>query len=202
MKIRRYRDTDKNPIRKISFFTSHSNFSAYVSEGLIEDLLTLYHTDYEPESIFVAEENRKIEGYITGCREIKGFYHIFAVKVIPYIALKILTGKYYVNFRLVVPLIFDLLLKRGEYIKGYPCFLHIDILPGFRNKKLGSKMVKMFLADVCKMVQIKTNTENSGAINFFRRAGFRIKKIEKSYLLSYINKKDVSYVIMAYNRRS
>ena len=202
MKIRRYRNTDKNPIRKISFLTAHPNFSDYISKGLIEDLLTLYHTDYERESTFVAEENGEIEGYITGCVNIRRFYYVSILKISPHIALKILTGKYYINFSLSLPLIFDLLLKKGEYVKGYPCFLHIDILPDFRNKKLGNKMVKMFLTDVCSRVQIRTNTENSGAINFFGRLGFKVKKIEKSYLLSYINKKDVSYIIMAYDKRS
>ena len=198
LKIRKYQDKDKDAIREISYLTSSIEVINYVSKGCIEDLLTFYHTDYEPESIFVVESDDKTVGYIMGCRAIKRFFWISSLKIIPHIVLKFLRGEYYAESGLVLPLLFDLLLKRGGYIKGYPCFFHIDILSGFRKKKIGSKMVKLFTTQVCKKVQIRTNTENSGAIKFFARAGFKIKKTEKSYLLSYIYRKRVSYIIMVY----
>ena len=71
VRIRRYRKSDRNVVRKIccdTGFLGNSINNIFQDRDLWADALTSFYTDKEPESIFIAEEKGRIIGYIFGCR--------------------------------------------------------------------------------------------------------------------------------------
>jgi GNAT superfamily N-acetyltransferase len=68
--IRAYRPTDREAIRRIAFETGYMGDSIawlWPDRESFADLITRYYTDQEPESIFVAEGDGNVLGYLTGC---------------------------------------------------------------------------------------------------------------------------------------
>lgn len=67
--IRKFNNCDRKDIRRISCDTAFLEESRKVffdDDEILADALTLYFTDYEPDSCFVAVKNDKIIGYIKG----------------------------------------------------------------------------------------------------------------------------------------
>jgi hypothetical protein len=70
--IRSYRDTDREPVRKLcceTGFLGEPIDPVYEDRQLFADFLTTYYTDWEPESSFVLEIDGEIRGYLLGCRK-------------------------------------------------------------------------------------------------------------------------------------
>ena len=70
VKIRPYQKEDKGFIRKISGDTANRGKPVetfFKDREVMEDLLTLYYTDFEPQSSWVAEYEGRVVGYLTGC---------------------------------------------------------------------------------------------------------------------------------------
>ena len=60
----------------------------------------------------------------------------------------------------------------------YPAHLHIDILPAYQSKGIGSKLIKAFCDNLkeqnVKGVMLIVGTENEGARRFYERNGFTL----------------------------
>ena len=64
------------------------------------------------------------------------------------------------------------------YKNDYPAHLHIDILPDYQSKGIGSKLIKAFCDNLkeqnVKGVMLIVGTENEGARRFYERNGFTL----------------------------
>ncbi len=201
--IRKYSPQDREAVRMISYQTSFLGQPELflANKELVADLLTLYFTDYEPESCFVAVENSVVIGYIIGSKNYESMKNVFNKIILwPFIkkvflqvnqqALKIL-------FRAAIGLI------RGEfwspeYQKEYPSILHINIDKNHRRAGLGSRLLRIY-QDYLKensVTGVHLGTMTERAKEFFIQNGFQVLyKSKRSYLRSEPNQVVPFYVM-------
>ena len=71
IKIRKFQVKDRAAVRKIVYDTALIGEPAalfFQGQEVISDALSLYFTDYEPGSCWVAENNDQIVGYLIGAK--------------------------------------------------------------------------------------------------------------------------------------
>jgi GNAT superfamily N-acetyltransferase len=154
--------------------------SFFSGKEFLQDALTAYFTDYEPESCFVAEQDGQVRGYLLGAVDAARMGRVFRKKIAPRLCGKFILGGIAFsrkNARLLLNLAASFF--KGEFREGrfpeYPATLHVNMTEGFRGSGAGSALVDAFLAYVrqkkaggvflCTM---------SGAGGFFEKKGFTL----------------------------
>ena len=92
--IRRYKREDRQAVRDIAWETAFMGESASVffsDREIFADFLTLYFTDHEPESCFVAESKGHVVGYLIGAEDEARVKKIFIFKIMPILFIKAIT---------------------------------------------------------------------------------------------------------------
>jgi GNAT superfamily N-acetyltransferase len=152
---------------------------AWTARELFADLWTLYYTDYEPESCFVAEAGGTVVGYITGCLDTSRFNRTMKADISSRLITKTLaTGailrwrNWSSGFKLWR------CARRGELhepdLSPYPAHLHINLSDGYRGSGAGSRLMRTLL-DHCRArgaAGIHLGSISRRAIPFFARNGF------------------------------
>lgn len=198
--VRRFQPADRSAVRNIACETA---FLEAVEGRLIEDdeiladILTLYYTDYEPESCFVAVNDSEIIGYIIGTKNAKRADRIFSYRIIPLLSLKYffkgnLFRKKYLRLG------FDAIKSKvnGEFAmpdfsNEYPAELHINLKKGFRGGGVGRKLIEHFLSYLKEngIHGVHLTTMSDNAKLFFERVGFQVlHKTQLSFLRFYLHK--------------
>ena len=85
--IRPYERRDRKTLRQISYETSFLGKAddLFDEPKILEDALTLYFTDSEPQSCFVAEYNGKVIGYLIGTKNEEQMVRISWLRTYPLI---------------------------------------------------------------------------------------------------------------------
>ena len=132
--IEKMEESDREAIREICCDTGNTGKDIRPlidDENLFADIWTLYYTDYEPQSAFVARVGGKTVGYLTGCLDTRHFNRVFSRKLIPLIIFKAARGHYRLGSKTLIYLknILSQLLKGKVYppLHLYPAHLHINI---------------------------------------------------------------------------
>ena len=89
--IRSYRKVDRPSLRMISFETAFLGRPAdafFNDPEILADFLTLYFTDHEPASSFVAEVDGSVVGYLIGAKNERALDRIFLLNILPRLFLK------------------------------------------------------------------------------------------------------------------
>jgi GNAT superfamily N-acetyltransferase len=62
--------------------------------------------------------------------------------------------------------------------RNYPAHMHIDILPGYQGKGFGQMLINQMITHLeksgCKGIHLGVGNENTGAIRFYERYGFKL----------------------------
>lgn len=187
--IRKYKSDDRAAVRKIfndTAFFGDPIEAYFLDRDFFADFFTLYHTDYEGESVFIAEDvsRREVVGYLTGClatAHLKKFFY-------PKVALKLFSGlfKKTVVFNKKSASFLWRLVKSG--LKGenngekfldynrFPSSLHINISPGYRGRGIGAQLMSAFLQYLkdknTNGVHLGVFSVNEKAIKFYEKHGF------------------------------
>jgi GNAT superfamily N-acetyltransferase len=204
--IRPYQKDDRHSVRRISCETAflendlHNFFS---DEEVLADSLTLYFTDYEPESCFVADSDKQAVGYLIGSKDVHRMEKIFNSKVLPPLLVKAWHKKIFFNR---TNLRFFLYVLRsgikGEFFmpdfsRDFPATLHINLDRNFRGQGAGGALVDRYL-DYLRKNQVSgvhLGTFSETAKNFFVREGFQeLFRSKRTYLKPYIGKEINFYV--------
>ncbi|MCR4337661.1 MAG: GNAT family N-acetyltransferase, partial [Candidatus Omnitrophica bacterium] len=71
--IRQYQPSDRAAVRRINYETAFLGYAPklFDSPELVADGLTLYFTDWEPESCFVIEDQGRVVGYVMGTKDVR-----------------------------------------------------------------------------------------------------------------------------------
>lgn len=206
--IRNFEPSDTHRIREIAWETSFTGAMAErtrIDENLVADLLTLYYTDFEPESIFVAELNGRVEGYIMGSINPGKFKrktaHIFLARILP----KLILGRYKKILK-ALPLLMAIItgVMKGEHDpeteSDYPAHLHINIGRNYQRSGIGSQLMSAWLQYLnrknVKGVSLSTLSTNKKAILFFKKWGFEPFFRYRSTFWSFVSGKTVSVEIL------
>jgi GNAT superfamily N-acetyltransferase len=192
--IRAYAPSDRQDIRRISVQTAflEQPIELFLNDSeILADILTQYYTDHEPESCFVAIEQDRVIGYLTGAKNTVAAQKIFKSKIlIPLIkkALKrnILASS--ATLRLFCHIVTSFL--KGEFAdpdfsKEYPATLHINIDKDYRGRHVGSQLIDHYLAFLSshQINGVHFGSFSEQARNFFTQKGFALlHQGQRSYL--------------------
>jgi len=205
--IRPYKQTDRDAVLHIHWetgFIGKSMSSIYTNKKQWAKR-AIYYVNKEPESIFVAEDTtkKKVVGYVFGCLD--DTTHNAAREMIPEIAHHIfcypfMNKKDKKFARNLLSFIWGYLVGKGKLPKepknaGH---LHINLLPEARGKKVGSKLLKTFLA-YAKEKGVKTihadsfQTRLNPNTHFWEKNGFtEFTKAPIDYWKKYYPKEDIN----------
>jgi len=194
--IKKFEIKYKSAVRKIGCETSffgRPRADFLDDDEILADALTLYFTDYEPSSCFVALSGDKVVGYILGAKDEKIMQKIFNLKIAPALFFKALKKKLFLKKSAW----FFLLNGAWSFFKGeffapnlfrdYPAVLHINIDEDFRGFNIGRRLVDNYLNFLKKesIVGVHCVTFSKGAKTFFLKAGFKLLFESKTTFLRY-----------------
>jgi GNAT superfamily N-acetyltransferase len=206
VKIRGYREEDRNAIREISIqssiFGEYRN--AVFNDEVLADLLTAYFTDYEPASCFVAERKEYVMGYILGTKDVRKMRNVLKRKVIHGVV-KDLSGKGQLfsktNLIFIKNIVFSYF--KGEFMAPdfsieYPATLHINIASQFRGQNVGSLLVNHYLDFLKKesVSGIHFGVLSERAKMFFLKLDFKVLFTGKYTFLKYLTGETLPHYII------
>lgn len=185
-KIRPYRESDKYNVRRVCLQTVNDEVQF---EGLNRDnadyFLSVYcdyYIENEPENCFVTvNENDEAVGYIICAANVKKWRKVFVKEYFPRIKNHALGNRLTTLGEVVAYTAFS---------SRYPAHMHIDILKEYRGGGTGTKMLKTLTEHLdskgVKGVQLCVSAENTRAIKFYKRFGFkRIMNFGKGFAMGY-----------------
>jgi ribosomal protein S18 acetylase RimI-like enzyme len=185
MTVRRYLAEDREAVRQIAFDTALMGRSAetfFDGPDFIKDVITLYFTDHEPESVWVAESNGIVVGYITGSQDEHVMHKVFLAKILPHLFVELLRSGVLLkekNWKLVLGALKSVLKgesKRPDFYEDYPAILHINLKDGFRRSGAGSALITALTDDFSSrgVKGVRLGTMSDAAADFFRKNGFTL----------------------------
>lgn len=201
--IRKYKKTDRSTLRNISWQTAFMGKPANIffdDKEIFADFLTLYFSDYEPQSSFVAEVDGRVIGYLIGTKNIRQLNRVFQFRILPRLIVKaLITAKVFKKKNIVF--LFNCLASfiKGEFrmpdfSKDYPAILHINIEENFRNAGIGSRLIAVYLDHLIKegIRGVYLTTMSEKAKEFFTKQGFNLLHQGFRSYFRYILHKDIS----------
>lgn len=186
-KIRLYEKRDRDAVRQICCDTAYRGQPIekfFTDREIVAELLTGYYTDFEADSLWVAEYEGKIVGYLTGCRNNRHYAALLAWPIVPRMIWKaVLKGLFYrkMTWRLLWTTIRN--WQIGGFSKYIPWerhsgHLHIDIMDQFRGQHVGRQLMERFMQQAqesnLRGVYAVTYEDNIPACRFFERMGFDV----------------------------
>lgn len=206
--IRAYRKDDRKAVRDIACDTAFMGEPADVffdDREILADFLTIYYTDYEPESSFVAEVRGEVTGYLIGTRNVRSLVRTYALAIVPRLLFKaFLRGTIFrrKNLRFLISLLHSFMngelnspdLSKTRSPQGaYPATLHINIKADFRGRDIGSGLIERYLSYLkgLNISGVHVSTLSEKAVNFFESNGFEILNKRKRSYFRHILKRDI-----------
>ncbi|HUJ11502.1 MAG TPA: GNAT family N-acetyltransferase [Verrucomicrobiae bacterium] len=183
--IRPYQPQDRSTLRQICCDTADAGQPVerfFPDREVIADLLTNYYTQYEPEFAYVAENNGGVVGYLTGCLDTRRFKRAMAWQIVPAVFGKALfrgvlwhpQAVRFVRANLGIWLKGE--FRNAEILREYPAHLHVNIREGFRDQRLGERLVEAFCNHARRAgapgIHAGVSAENTRAGHFFEELGF------------------------------
>ncbi|MDD2679306.1 MAG: GNAT family N-acetyltransferase [Candidatus Omnitrophica bacterium] len=189
--IRKFQPGDREDVRRIccsSAFLGSPSSLFFEGDEIFADAITLYFTDYEPESCFVAEYQGKVVGYIIGAKDVsrarrKDILFKLLKKAITSAVLFKPRNMLFIWHCLVSLLKGE--FSEPDFSRDYPATLHINIQEGFRGSDIGTGLIAAYLKylkeEGVRGVHLATLSERAG--NFFTQQGFDLLyKGRRTYL--------------------
>jgi len=204
--IRKYRKEDRSFVRSIAWDTAFLGEPANIFFGnkeILTDFLTLYFTDYEPESCFTAEYNGKVIGYLIGAKNTVVLNKVFQLRILSRLLIQIVSnGILFKKKNLVFFFHFLISYQRQEFKipdfnKDYPATLHINLDKNWRSLHAGSRLIAAYLDYLAKekISGVYLASVSDKAAGFFESQGFvLLYKGRRSYF-RYLLHKDIPIYI-------
>jgi ribosomal protein S18 acetylase RimI-like enzyme len=184
--IRKYRPQDREAVREISWNTADQGRTVdlyFHDHEAVADFLTRYYTDWEPQSLWVAECDGVVVGYLTGCLDTRRCDRVIERKVVPAAVFgAVRRGALWraETYRLLLAFIKTALAggRPKVDLETYPAHLHINLRQGFRGRGLGRQLTEHFRRQVREQgmrgIHLVAWGENEAGRRFFEALGFRL----------------------------
>lgn len=183
--IRQYRVSDRDAVQAICAATALYGrpIAACIPDAAFAaDALTRYYTEFEPESLLVAEERGAVTGYLAGCLDTRRCARLTVWGVVPRVAAAfVLRGHV---FRAGWWRIAAALLAAGparvRAMRGvsaaFPAHCHINVAEGARGAGAGTALWEAFRVrlESCRAPGVHVSTPTAAGKAFFARAGFEL----------------------------
>jgi len=204
--IRHFQQTDRPYVRKLAWSTAFLGEPAsafFDDKEFFMDCLTLYFTDYEPGSCFIAESDNKVVGYLLGAKDTAAMDKVAKLKIAPRLLAKSLVNGIFLKKKNII-FVFRLLASflKGEFrmpdFSGeYPATLHINLDRNSRNQRIGSKLMDYYLEYLAgeSIPGVYLATMSDMASGFFQKQGFNLlHKSRRSYFRHVLHRDVPLYV--------
>lgn len=180
--IRPYSPRDRQAVREIAWdtaFLGHSGGAFFTDKPLLQDFLTAYFTDYEPQSCFVAESSGEVVGYLLGAVDERRMGEACRGRLAWSLLARFLLCDVFRPKNIIFVLRMIRSWARGEFrgeqfYPEYPAILHINLKEGFRGNGTGGRLIAAYLAYLkagnVPAVRLATMTAKGAA--FFEKQGF------------------------------
>ncbi len=204
--IRKFRPEDRAALRAISCQTAFLGCAEQFIDDfeILADSLTIYFTDYEPQSSFVATLNGRVVGYLNGGKNAKVVSCVFSLRLCPRIIFKAVVYGLFFKPKFLQFAGHSLLsLFKGEFFmpdfsKDYPAILHINLMEEVRGQGVGSRMLKEYFQYLRENqvpgALVSTMTEEGK--RFFESYGFQVLFVSKRSFFRYRLGRDVPLYIL------
>lgn len=186
-RIRNYEPADRAAVREIACDTADAGGPVerlFRDRETAADLLTRYYTDHEPQSLWIAECEGQVVGYLTGCLDTRRCERVTRRRVLP----KTLSGAvlrwalwHTDTWRLLAAFAGTLILGGFPHpidLTVYPAHFHINIRAGFRGGGLGPQLVNAFVQQADRAgvqgIHVITRGDNAAGRRFFETIGFQL----------------------------
>jgi GNAT superfamily N-acetyltransferase len=187
--VRNYEARDREAVRWIcceTGFMGEPVEAYFEGREVFADMWTLYWTDYEPESAFVAEVEGKVVGYLLGCLDSARQEEIFKREIQPRILKRAFVDGIFFkmkNLRYLYRVFRSSI--RGEFNEPrkmmnteYPAHLHTNIAPPeYRGKGIGKALMLSYLMYLRRHqvpgVHLVTTSRNKQALRLYYGFGFK-----------------------------
>lgn len=209
--IRKYRKEDRQAVRDIAWETAFMGEPAnafFSDREIFADFLTVYFTDYEPESCFVAEsQDGKVIGYLIGAIDETLLRKTAIFKIMPKLIMKaffrgaLLKKKNMVYLSQYIASFLKGEFRDPDFTGDYPAVLHINLDKRFRNMSIGSRLISFFTEylAVKKIKGVHLCTMSDKAKDFFKTNGFNLVYSASRSYFKYVTHKDA--MIYIYGKR-
>lgn len=204
--IRKYASSDRNALRRISYETAFLGKAddLFDEPEILADALTLYFTDSEPQSCFVAVKDNKVIGYLIGTKNENEMAAVSWFKIYPRLFWTALIRGLFLKkktFRFLAGLWES--YWKGEFdspdfSQDYPAILHINIARDFRGGGVGHQLVDAYCTYLKQngVSSVRASTMSDLAKKFFEKCGFvTLFTTHRSYLRYYFQKDIPLYVL-------
>ncbi len=184
--IRKYRPEDREAVREISWNTAEQGRTVdlyFHDHEAVADVLTRYYTDQAPQSLWVAECDGAVVGYLTGCLDTRRCDRAMVRNVVPKaVAGAIGRGALWraETWRLLAALAGTALLggRPKVDLDKYPAHLHVNLRQGYRGCGLGRQLIEHFRRQVLEEglagIHLVAWGDNEAGRRFFETMGFRL----------------------------
>lgn len=191
--IRNFEQEDRPYIRELAWDTALAGEPAsafFDDKEFFVDCLTLYFTDYEPGSCFIAESGNKVVGYLLGAKDTTALDKVVKLEIAPRLLAKsLVNGTFFKKKNIIFAFRLLTSFLKGEFrmpdfSRKYPATLHINLEKNFRNLGIGSKLMSFYLEYLAgeRIPGVYIPTMSDKAADFFRKHGFNLlHKGRRSY---------------------
>jgi len=183
--IRSYQIDDEEDVRKIcgdtAFFGQKIEL-LFNDRKFVVDALILYYTKFEPESLFIIEQEGEIVGYLSGCIDTKRYERTFSRHILPILIKQFIThGHWYHSSSWRVFVAYGKTVQKRQRITNrildlYPAHCHMNLSMDFQHRGFGSQLFSHFLQYLVQQdirgIHVSTATE--AGKSFFLNKGFII----------------------------
>lgn len=195
-RIRSFTPADRDALRQLCADTAFMGepVERFMQDrSLFADWATSYYTDYEPQSILLAEYNRGLIGYIMGARREQDYDKVFWRALVPRLIFKssgsfMLKHTSRVFFLNLAASLFRGEFRRTDFSKMYPAHLHINVDKNFRGLGAGSLLMNKFLGYLSStgIKAVRLATLSRKAALFFEKSGFHLLYRQRMTYFDYL----------------
>jgi GNAT superfamily N-acetyltransferase len=200
--IRSFKPADREDVRRISCDTAFMGEPVekfFDDREAFADVATSYYTEYEPESLFVAEYENSLIGYLTGCKDTRRFGRIYYWRILPGAAFRSLfRGTLFrkKTWRLMLNILKSFFrgeLRRPDYHREFPAHLHINVQGVHRQLGTGTRLMEKYLAYLKENKVKGLHLYSFSAIGqeFFKKMNFSQLSSQKISYFEYLGRQDV-----------
>ncbi|MBI5873091.1 MAG: GNAT family N-acetyltransferase [Candidatus Omnitrophica bacterium] len=205
--IRPYQKNDREIVRTIAWETAFMGGPGSLFFGdkeILADFLTLYFTDHEPQSCFVAEDEAgEVVGYILGATDTKVLNSLFFSKIFPKLLLKaFFRGTFFAGKNLRFLWSVSLSFIKGElrvpdFSCKYPATLHINLKQGARRQGVGAGLMQVYLSYLAekKIAGVHMAAMSDKGVSFFKKEGFLVLYQGRRSYFRHLLKKDLDVFV-------
>ena len=185
MVVRRYRSTDRAAVRRICCDTADRGEPVeqfFHDRDVFADLLTVYYTEEEPSSVWVAEHDGRVVGYLTGCLDSRRYRRATAWRIVPRAVLNGLRRGHLGSvktWRLAWAALRTWRYRWGRAplpLADYPAHIHLNVERAFRGRGLGRQLLERFMASARSAgvpgLYAAVRADNTPSCHLFERMGF------------------------------